>query len=287
MDEGRSLTRVQFEEVLRRATELALNEPENEAARISETELLRIAGEVGLQESHVRRALAEMGTGDPPAPTWQDRWFGPAHVAASRVVPGTPEALLSTLDEFLVGGQLLQTVRRGRDFTTYKPAVDWLSRFAQAAASTSRRYYWASAREVEVRVYPVDPHRSLVELRVDPGIRNDALGGAFGGSAAGAGVMVPVAVALTATGALPVVAAVVIATGLAGGIGALSFNWSRSHLQKRRTEVREELEGVLDRLEMEEGLEPPPASWRRWVQRQAKMFRVDLNGVESTRGRPE
>lgn len=283
MEEGRSLTRVQFEEVLRRATELALSEPpgDGEERRISEQEILRIAGEVGLPEAHVRQALAEVGRGPVEPATWADRWFGTASVAAWRVVPGGSDDLLAILDEFLVGGQLLHPVRRGRNFTTYRPAVDWLSRFAQAAASTSRRYYWASAREVEVRVDAIDAHRTRVEIRVDSGARKDAVGGALGGALGGGAGMLGVGVALAMAAGVPVLAAGGIALGLAGGVTAISVGWARSHLRTRNREVQEELEGVLDRLEMGEGLDPPPASWRRWVQRQARMLRVDLLGGET------
>lgn len=287
MGSGRSLTRAQFEEVLRRATELAQAEPDTGEgeARISESELLRIAGEVGLPEAHVRRALVELDSRPAGPTTWTDRWFGLPMVSVSRVVPGTPDELLGKLDDFLVAGQLLQPLRRGRDFNTYRPAVDWISRFAQAAASTSRRYYWASAREVEVWVSAVDPHRTLVELRVDPGVRSEAVGGAIGGGIGGAGGMVGVGVALAVTGVLPVAAAVAVAVAGAGGVGYVSARWGRSHVEKRHGEVKEELEGVLDRLEIGEGLEPPPASWRRWVQRQAKMLRVDLQGAVDIRSR--
>ncbi len=289
MGDGRSLTRAQFEEVLRRASELALSEPDTGEGepRISETELLRIAREVGLPEGHVRRALVELDAGPAPPATWTDRWFGSPQVSVKRVVPGKPQELLQTLDDFLVAGQLLQPLRRGRDFNSYRPAVDWISRFAHAAASTSRRYYWASAKEVEVWVSAVDPHRTLVELRVDPGVRSEAVGGALGGGLGGAGGMLGVGIALSVTGALPVVAAVAVAVTGAGGIGYLSARWGRSHVHKRHDEVREELEGVLDRLEIGEGLEPPPASWRRWVQRQAKMLRVDLQGAIDPRNRRE
>lgn len=287
MEEGRSLTRLQFEEVLRRATELALSgSPEGEEEpRITETELLRISAEVGLSEAHVRQALAEVGSRAPTPEAWADRWFGAESVAAWRVVPGTEEDLLHRLDEFLVGGQLLQPVRRGRNHVTYRPAVDWLSRFAQAAASTSRRYYWASAREVEVRVDRIDPHRSRVELRVDPGVRKEAIQGSVGGSLGGGFGGVGAGVALVMTGVLTPVGAAAVALGIFGGSAALALALSRGHARKKREEVTEELEGVLDRLEMGEGLEPPPASWRRWVQRQAKMLRVDLLGGGDLSGR--
>lgn len=39
-----------------------------------------------------------------------------------------------------------------------------------------------------------------------------------------------------------------------------------------------EMEGILDRLESEESLEPPPASWRRWVRKHFRGVAEDLLG---------
>jgi hypothetical protein len=38
------------------------------------------------------------------------------------------------------------------------------------------------------------------------------------------------------------------------------------------------MEGILDRLESGESLEPPPASWRRWVQRHFRDFLRESKG---------
>jgi len=233
---------------------------------------------VGLPELHVRRALAEVGTTPPPAGRL-DRWFGPAVVAVHREVPGTPEELTRTLDDFLVTGQLLQPVRRSREYMLYRPAADWLSRFAHAASGTSRRYYWASAKSVEVLLLPVDDRRTRLELRVDPGIRGNNVGGALGGGitgGAGAGVGVGLLTGM-ALGA-PVLVAVGAGVVFAGAVAGAAWVGTGRYHRRRMEEVKDELEGVLDRLEHEDTLEPPPASWRRWVQRQAKLLRVDLLG---------
>ena len=37
--------------------------------------------------------------------------------------------------------------------------------------------------------------------------------------------------------------------------------------RRRVADVESEVEGVLDGLEKEKGLEPPPPAWRRWVRR--------------------
>jgi hypothetical protein len=53
-----------------------------------------------------------------------------------------------------------------------------------------------------------------------------------------------------------------------------------SRHKKRLLEVRSEIEGILDRLEMGGSLEPPPSSWRRWVRRHFHGVAKDLLGEE-------
>ncbi|MGB1779689.1 MAG: hypothetical protein ACPHQP_09065 [Longimicrobiales bacterium] len=74
---GRSLTRQEFDAVIRRAAELAASDPDAGEGRLSEVELYRIAGEVGLTEHHVRTALSEVRSGEVGGTTL-DRIFGPA-----------------------------------------------------------------------------------------------------------------------------------------------------------------------------------------------------------------
>ena len=125
--DGRNLTRHEFDAVIRRAAELASSDPDGAEKALSEGELYRIAGEVGLPEGHVRRALAEMRSGELGGDGVLDRIFGPSSVRASRVVPGEPQGLGVQIDEFLVASQLLQPVRRGVTMLQYRPSVDWAS----------------------------------------------------------------------------------------------------------------------------------------------------------------
>ena len=55
MESGRSLTRREFDEIIRRAAEIAASEPEGSDGGLTEEDLFRIAGEVGLDERHVRK----------------------------------------------------------------------------------------------------------------------------------------------------------------------------------------------------------------------------------------
>ncbi len=266
MDNSKSLTRREFDEVIRRAAELAASEPDGGESGLTEGELYRIAREVGLEERFVRKALTEVRVSPPPSTHPLSRLYGPVSLTVLRVVPGTPEDLGRTIDEFMVAGQLLQNVRRSPRLLQYRPAVDWASQVARAASSTSRKYYVASAKRVEVRLEPVDDVRTVVELEVEPGTRDDHLAGAvIGGIGGGAGAGVGIGLVVAAAGPAALAAAVGIA------VGSLTFGgiaWGVGQRHKRRLlEVRSEMEGILDRLEAGEGLEPPPPSWRRWVRR--------------------
>lgn len=277
-DVGRSLTRQEFDAVIRRAAELAASDPEAGEGRLSEVELYRIAGEVGLPESHVRRALGEVRSGQEGGTTL-DRIFGPATVRASRIVPGTIAELKVHLDEFLVATQLLRPVRRAPELLMYQPALDWASQLARAASFSSQKHYIASAKSVEVRFERVDDERTMIELLVDPGTRNEDVAGAvFAGGAAGGGFGTVAGIAAASAGpfALAIGSGVIVGLGVWSGVG-LAF--ARGHRNKV-VQVRAEVEGVLDRLEVGESLEPPPASWRRWVKRQFHGVARDLKSRE-------
>lgn len=264
-DPSRALTRRQFDRVIRRAAELAAKDTDS-GSELAETDLYRIAQEVGLPERHVRMALSEVRSGV-DSDGLVDRVYGPARVVVSRVVSGSPKEVAKQMDEFLVGGQLLQRVRRTGGLLQYRPAVDWISQLARAASSTSRRYYIASAKSVEVRLDEVEEGRTLVSFEVDPGIRGDWLGGGLAGGGAG-GVGVGIGTGVAAATVAPELLAVGAGVAAAGGFFVLLNRIMAHYHRKKWLEVRGEVEGVLDQLESGESLQPPPPSWRRWVERQ-------------------
>ena len=277
-ERGTSLTRREFEAVIKRASELSTSDPEGAEGALDEGELFRIAREVGLSDAHVQRALTELRTADDPEGLVA-RWFGSVTVRVSRVVPGDRERLRVIMDEFLVAGHLLQPVRQGSDILLYRPAVDWISNFARAGASMSQTVYWASAKEIEVRLTEVDEDTTLVEIHVDPGVRSDYTAGAvLGGLAAGGGVSFGVAAFLGAALAVPMVGAWSLGIGVGAAVALGVVRVTGHYSRKRREEVQQELEGILDRLERGDDLSPPPASWRRWVTRQARRFKLELSG---------
>lgn len=239
---------------------------------VAEADVYRIARDVGLPEVHVRTALAEMSSSTEVVPgaesvTWVDRFWGPETLRAARVVPGAPTALARKIDEYMVGGRLLQPVRRTPSFMQYRPAVDWMSQVARAASGTARRYYVASARSVEVHLQPVDEHRTHVALNVDAGIRgNYVSGGIIGGLGAGGGAGAGTFAALLAAGTAPILAGVTIGAAVVLPFYVVNRLTARAHREKLY-EVQAELEGVLDLLEAGGAPEPPPPAWRKWIER--------------------
>jgi hypothetical protein len=265
VEKGRSLTRREFDAVIRRAAELATSDSESAESALTEEELFRIAGEVGLSERHVRAALSDVRSGVGRS-GFLDRVFGPSHVRAARSVPLTTDDLAGSLDDFLAGTQLLQRVRRTPTMLQYRPAVDWASQLARAASFSSRKYYIASARSVEVQLQALDEGQTRVELLVDPGTRgDDAAGAVFGGAFAGlaGGGLIGWGVATVAPVALGIAAGAIVGAAVSAGV---TYAVGLAH-KRKVAEVRTEMEGVLDALEAGSSLEPPPPSWRRWVKR--------------------
>jgi hypothetical protein len=278
-DKGRGLTRTEFDAVIRRAAELASSDPEASEGALTETELFRIAGEVGLDEGHVRRALAEVRAGPPVEETGSGvirRVFGPAVIRVSRTVPGTLEGLAQKIDDYMVSTQLLQRVRRSHAVLQYRQAADWASQVARATGM--RKYYIASARSVEVQLDVVDSARTLITLTIEPGTRGNEVagaivGGAFASAAAGTGSAIGLAI-LLASGTIPIAVGVAVGTGV---WSAIFFGTGAAH-RRKVDDVRTEAEGVLDALETGTSLEPPPPAWRNWVKRHLRGVARDILG---------
>lgn len=271
---GGRLTRRDFDEVMRRAAELAGADRGADGAEpgFSDAEVVRIGGEAGLAEHHVRRALADLRASQGRRRRGRvGAILGPGTIRTSRAVARSRRRIAGELDEFMVAGQLLQPVRRKDDLLQYRPAIDWASRVARAASATSGQHYVASARLVEVRLAKTHDSETgepatLVEFYVDPGIIGNYQGGAvFGGGVAGAAAGTGVGFAAFALfpWAVAVAAGAVAGVATALAVAALVAKGFRNRLD----DVESEVEGILDGLEGGPGLEPPPPAWRRWVRR--------------------
>lgn len=268
MSGKRSISRGDFDQVMRRASELAAEEPGASEGEFTDTELVRIGGEVGLAERHVRRALAELRTGTPRALRQRGgvrELMAPGEVRGSRTVERSRASVRRELDEFMVGSQLLQRVRRRNDLLQYRPAIDWASRVARAASSTSRQHYVAAARLVEARLEEIADGSTQVDIMVDPGIAGSYRAKALIGGVLGMVVGIGAAGAIASVLSLAVAAVCGLIAGGAAAFGIAVL--AGRGFQRRLREIHLEVEGILDGLESAGGLEPPPPAWRRWVRR--------------------
>ena len=263
MPNENTLTREDFDEVIRRASELALNDPDAGQTQLDESDLYRIAAEVGLSEVHVRRALAEL-RGERQAGRGRG-FFDGALVHAARTVPGNSRQVGRELDNFLVKGSLLRSIRTGPQLRTYKPANDTISDLKRALRQN--KHCVVNAQGVEARIDPLDEGSTHVQLAVNfSASRIGYLTLAwFSGLATGSALSAGGVVLALASG-LPVVLGAGLGAAAGGLAGWASVVGVRAIWRKRREEIHEEVEGILDKLEAGEPLHPQPAKWRRWLQ---------------------
>ncbi|MFO7586664.1 MAG: hypothetical protein R6X22_01190 [Gemmatimonadota bacterium] len=251
----------QLERVIQRAAELQFardDVPED----LTEEEVVRIAGEVGLETRHVRQALAELRANAlvPAIPAdagLAARFLGPALVQASRVVPGDPPGVLRELSSHLRERESLRTVREQPGRQLWEPAADLMSKLSRSFDFSGRGYELARCRSLEVSAEPLESGRSLLTLTAD--LRNQRTEHAvvwlscLGAAGAGASAALVFGFLAPPLLALPAVGAAVVA---AGGYGA-----SRT-VARRRARVELALLGILDRLEAGGALGDPKPSLR-------------------------
>src|SRR3954469_24326225 len=112
MEATGALDRDAVRRVLRRATALADGDPRQIPDiddRIDAEALVEAAGEVGIPEDAVRRAMAIERLGTPPGR--HGALLGPAVVVVDEELPGAAGAALAGIDRWLVGGHHMRRDR--------------------------------------------------------------------------------------------------------------------------------------------------------------------------------
>ena len=244
------IDRAAVERVLARAVELQASGSGDTTGQLSEAQLIDLAKEVGLDQMHLRQALAEERTRVmvPDEAGLLARMYGGSVASAQRTVRGTPAEVLRALDDWM---QRQEGLCPQRYFSTER--IIWESRRgvigAVRRAVSGRGHSLVRATDVAATVIPVDGNRVLVRL--------DARLGGFRSvmaqqNAILAGVGLLVTGALTAT-VLP--ALVIVAPALL--VGPTAFAQARGMHRRTVEHAQMALEQVLDRLERGEAGKPP------------------------------
>lgn len=266
----RAITRRDFEVVIRRAAELSADASDSSDESLSEEEVVRIATELGLPARHVRQALFELPQISPAA-TRADDYFGESVLTATRIVPGRAAEILRRIEDYLTTREYLQVVRQRTDHSFMMPADDAISNLARGLLRPSRRYHLARARRVVLSVRPLDDDNAHVQLALDMSeqrkvsLRAGWIGGTLGGLVLGGAGAVAVGFADLPSAVVVAGQVMAFAAGFAGTVTA-TLAATRAAFRSRLAAARFELDGLLDRAEHGQSLEPPPAPWRKRLQ---------------------
>jgi hypothetical protein len=164
------LDRQALERVLARAAELqGASALPDSSDLISESQLLDIGNEVGLNPSTINQALAEERTriNVPEERGLVAQISGAGFATATRTVPGTPRDVLATIDAWMLRDECLQVQRRFADRITWEPQRGLFGKLRRTVNVSGRGYYLMDAGQVSATVMPVDSTRVVVRLDAD------------------------------------------------------------------------------------------------------------------------
>lgn len=253
------LDRHALERVLARAAELqgASAMPES-SDLISESQLIDIGNEVGLNPATINQALAEERTriNVPEERGLVAQVAGAGFATATRTVPGTPKDVLAIIDAWMLREECLQVQRRFADRITWEPQRGLFGKLRRTVNVSGRGFYLVDATQVSATVLPVDSSRVVVRLDADihaSRARRVGMGGFLG--AVGAVASGVVGLGLIVAHLPLVIAAGAAVLPFAGGSLA-GYRVARTH-RAVLSSVQLALEQILDRLEHGEFERPP------------------------------
>lgn len=261
-----TIARSDLERVLARASELQGTDGEP-AEAISESRLVEIAREVGLDPNHVRQAMAEQrarGSFVESESGFLLDSMGGSHVDGQRAVPGSAADVQARLETWMPRMESMAVRRKLPQRVSWEPRRTALGN-ALRVMSTGNRAELVRADQVIATVTPVDEARSVVRFDVElSGLRrtqrNLAVAlGVVANAAAFAAVSVPV---LFIASGSPNESAMLGGLATLGAVqaGAGWALWRGLRNSYRRTVARVQLrvEQMLDELESG-GMQQPPS----------------------------
>jgi len=246
---SRRLDRAALDRVLARAAELQSSFADGAEASglLSEDQIVELGREAGMSPEHLRQAMAEERTrgAAPDERGLAAAMFGPGRVQASRVVGGTPGAILDAIDGWMLQEESLQLKRRVGDRIVWEPRRDLIGNLSRAFNVGGRDYALTRAAEVSATATAVDGARTLVTLDANLADHRSRLAG-------GTALAAVVGVAATAVGAVVIVVpAALVALGIVAVIGvpALALGVSRNSQATAVSRGQLALDQLLDHLE--------------------------------------
>jgi hypothetical protein len=245
------LDRQALERVLARAAELqGASALPDSSDLISESQLLDIGNEVGLNPSTINQALAEERTriNVPEERGLVAQISGAGFATATRTVPGTPREVLATIDAWMLRDECLQVQRRFADRITWEPQRGLFGKLRRTVNVSGHGYYLMDAGQVSATVMPVDATRVVVRLDADIHAsrgRRVGIGGFL--AAMGAAASGIIGLGLIVAHVPLFIAAGSAVLPFAGGTFA-AYKVARTH-RGVLSSVQLALEQILDRLE--------------------------------------
>jgi hypothetical protein len=238
------LDRVALERVLSRATQLQGQVSDEPTGALSDEQILELGKEVGLSPDALRQAIAEeRGRVGVPVPRGiRGAWFGATTLSATRVVPGTTAAMLTTLDEIMRGELSFDVKRRYPDGMQWEPKRGFFDTMKSQLGGPNAAAQLRVADDIAATLVAVDPQRVHVRLDASMGdVRRGATNSSVGLASAG-GVTGGILVGVLAFNPLFTIPPLALIT-LASLLGV-----RRSH-HRTVTQAATALEQLLDRLE--------------------------------------
>ena len=182
---GRRIDREALDRIIKRAAELQAQELDTGEA-MTESELLKLGADVGIDGRHLRQALYEQGSGSSPESGMLVRWFGPHKVSAGRVIAGEKADIEAQIAHWMTEGEALMVKRRLPDRTVWEKQKGFMAEMKRGFGMGGKSYHLARALDVTVVVTQLEPGFCHVEMVADVSKKR---GETIGGVAAGSGML--------------------------------------------------------------------------------------------------
>jgi hypothetical protein len=253
---ARMLSSTELEAVIKRAVELQTVRETEMTDGLSDSEVVRIGQELGLEQHLVRRAIAEVRSRAPEEHGLVAGMMGPGIVRAARTIRRPPVELGIFLERYLIESEFMVVERRFPDRTRYVRAQGIGAAVGRTFSKVGSRIAPLELPKVDVGVALADEDSSLVTLQVD--LTGTRAGTAAGGWLGGLGTGGALAVIVVASTAPPLFALAGIGVAAAGVFGA------RGAYRMMARQTQNKLEAFLDRLEHGElRLPQPKQEWHK------------------------